>query len=167
MEPKMSVVKMEKTEKTERPKTDRPVNRPGGFQGTSAMDVPRKKSAARKRRTKTIIYAVLAVAAVAAVTVAVSRMKPAAPGVTRSTVVIDTVRRGSMLRQVRGPGTLVPEQVRVIAASTNGLVERIHVQPGTEVTAGTVLIELGNPEIQQQVVDVEYQVRAAEADLNN
>ena len=162
MEPKISVVKMEKTEKTERP-----ANRPPGFDNRSSMDVPRKKSAARKRRTKRAVYAVLAVAAVAAVTVAVSRMKPAAPGVSRSTVVIDTVRRGSMLRQVRGAGTLVPEQVRVIAASTQGLVERIHVQPGAQVTAGTVLIELGNPEIRQQVVDVEYQVRAAEADLNN
>ncbi|HEX5706160.1 MAG TPA: HlyD family efflux transporter periplasmic adaptor subunit, partial [Pyrinomonadaceae bacterium] len=85
----------------------------------------------------------------------------------RSTVLIDTVERGGMLRQVRGTGTLVPEDVRVIAASTEGRVERIHVQPGTEVGAGTVLIELVNPELQQSVVDIEYQIRAAEADLNN
>jgi HlyD family secretion protein len=131
------------------------------------MDIPRSKKTARKRRLRKAGLAVVAVAAITAITVAVSRMKPAAPGVERSTVIIDTVKRGSMLRQVRGSGTLVPEDVRVIAASTEGRVERIHVQPGAEVGAGTVLIELINPELQQSVVDIEYQIRAAEADLNN
>ncbi len=135
--------------------------------GGSAMDIPRSKKTARKRKIRSAGLAVVAVAAIAAITFAVSRMKPAAPGVERSTVLIDTVKRGSMLRQVRGTGTLVPEDIRVIAASTEGRVERIHVQPGTEVGAGTVLIELINPELQQSVVDIEYQIRAAEADLNN
>ncbi len=130
------------------------------------MDIPRK-SGSNKRLIRKIIYAVLGVAVVGAITLGVSRMKPAAPGIERSTVWVDTVKRGPMLRQVRGIGTLVPQEVRVIAASTQGRVERINVQPGTEVTAGTVLIELANPELQQSVVDVEYQMRAAEADLNN
>lgn len=131
------------------------------------MDVPRGKSTARKRRLRVALYAVVAIVAVTAITLGVSRMKPAAPSVERSTALIDTVKRGQMLRQVRGIGTLVPKDVRVIAAATQGRVERVFVQPGTEVTAGTVLIELSNPELQQGSVDIEYQVRAAEADLNN
>jgi HlyD family secretion protein len=130
------------------------------------MDIPRSQGK-NKKRVRQVIYAVLGVAVVGAITFGVSRMKPAAPGIERSTVWVDRVKRGPMLRQVRGIGTLVPEQVRVVAASTQGRVERILVQPGTEVTAGTVLIELANPELMQSVTDVEYQMRAAEADLNN
>lgn len=131
------------------------------------MDVPRGKSSARKRRLRVALYAIVAIVAIAAITFGVSRMKPAAPSVERSTALIDTVKRGQMLRQVRGVGTLVPQDIRVIAAATEGRVERVLVQPGTEVTAGTVLIELSNPELQQGSVDIEYQVRAAEADYNN
>ncbi|HYG08777.1 MAG TPA: efflux RND transporter periplasmic adaptor subunit [Pyrinomonadaceae bacterium] len=131
------------------------------------MDVPRGKSSARKRRVRVVLYAVIGIVAVTAITLGVSRMKPAAPGVERSTTLIDTVKRGQMLRQVRGIGTLVPQDIRVIAAATQGRVERVLVQPGTEVTAGTVLIELSNPELQQGTVDIEYQLRAAEADYNN
>ncbi len=131
------------------------------------MDIPRKKSGTRKRRLRTALYAVVGIAAISLITYGVSRLKPAAPGVERSTVLIDTVKRGPMLRQVRGTGTLVPEDIRVIAASTQGRVERILAQPGTDVSAGTVLIELSNPELQQSSVDAEYQLRAAEADYNN
>jgi HlyD family secretion protein len=131
------------------------------------MDVPRGKSTARKRRVRVALYALVAIVAIAAITFGVSRLKPAAPSVERSTALIDTVKRGQMLRQVRGIGTLVPQDIRVIAAATEGRVERVFVQPGTEVTAGTVLIELSNPQLQQGTVDIEYQVRAAEADLNN
>ncbi len=131
------------------------------------MDIKRPKSAARNRLARKIIYVVVAVAAVSLITYAVSRLKPAAPGVERSTVWIDTVKRGGMLRQVRGLGTLVPEEVRVIAAATQGRVERVLVKPGTEVSAGTVLIELSNAELQQAVQDADYQVKAAEADYNN
>ena len=160
MNTKISPIRNEKGEGPEGRKT-------GFTTPSNTMDVPRKKSVARKKRIKTVVYAVVALAAIAGITIAVSRMKPAAPGVTRSTVLFDTVKRGSMLRQVRGIGSLVPEEVRVIAASTEGRVERILVQPGEQVSAGTVLVELTNPELQQQVVDVEYQLRAAEADLNN
>lgn len=109
----------------------------------------------------------LVIAGVALVTYGVSRLKPAAPSVDRATVWVDTVKRGPMLRQVRGPGTLVPEEVRVVAAASEGRVERINVQPGTEVTAGTVLLELVNPTIAQEAIDAEYAQRAGEADLNN
>lgn len=131
------------------------------------MDIPRKKSGKVNRRVRTGLYAVVAVAAISLITFGLSRLKPAAPGVERSTIVIDTVKRGPMLRQVRGTGTLIPEDIRVVAASTQGLVERILVQPGTDVSAGTILIELSNPELQQSSVDAEYQLRAAEADYNN
>ena len=114
-----------------------------------------------------ILLVVLGVITVSLITVGVARLKPAAPSVERATILTDTVKRGLMLRQVRGLGTLVPEEIRIIAASTEGRVERILVQPGAEVTAGTVLIELSNPELQQSSMDAEYQVRAAEADYNN
>ena len=168
MNTKISPIRSEKGEGQDHPRKTQDQARKTGFTTPSnTMDVPRKKSAARKRRIKNIGLAVVAVAAIAGITVAVSRMKPAAPSVQRSTVLIDTVKRGQMLRNVRGIGTLVPEEVRVVAASTQGRVERILVQPGEDVGVGTVLIELANPELQQQVVDVEYRLLSAEADLNN
>jgi HlyD family secretion protein len=131
------------------------------------MDIPRQPAKKRKRNFKRIGLVVMVIVAVALVTYGVSRLKPAAPSVDRATVWIDTVKRGPMLRQVRGPGTLVPEEVRVVAAATEGRVERINVQAGTEVTAGTVLLELVNPTIAQEAIDAEYAQRAGEADLNN
>ena len=131
------------------------------------MDIPRQPAKKRKRNLRRIALVVLVIAGVALVTFGVSRLKPAAPSVDRATVWVDTVKRGPMLRQVRGPGTLVPEEVRVIAAATEGRVERIAVQPGTEVTAGTVLLELVNPTIAQEAIDAEYAQRAGEADYNN
>jgi HlyD family secretion protein len=130
------------------------------------MDVKRPQRKNR-RRIKLAVYAVLAVLAVALITYGLSRLKPAAPSVERGTIVTDTVKRGQMLLQVRGNGTLVPEDVRQIAAPVEGRVEQIFVKAGTEVSAGTVLVELSNPTIRQQAVDVEYQVKSAEADLNN
>src|SRR3712207_6375454 len=130
------------------------------------MDIPRQPAKKRKKNLRRASLVVLVIAALALVTYGVSRLKPAAPSVDRATVWVDTVKRGPMLRQVRGPGTLVPEEVRVVAAATEGRVERILVQPGTEVTAGTVLLELSNPELQQSTVDIEYQLRAAEAESN-
>jgi len=130
------------------------------------MDIPRK-TRTHKRQILISLYTVAGLCIVIGITLGLLRMNPAAPSVERSTVWIDTVKRGPMLRQVRGQGTLVPEEIRVIAASTQGRVERILVQPGTKVNAGTVLIELSNPELQQAVVDTEYQVRAAQADYNN
>src|SRR5881275_2451145 len=110
------------------------------------MDIPRK-SAARRRRIRNIIYAVLGLAAIAGISLGLSRLKPAAPTVERSAVWVDTVKRGPMLRQVRGLGTLVPQEIRWIPALSEGRVERINVRPGTAVKADTVLVELSNPQI--------------------
>jgi HlyD family secretion protein len=130
------------------------------------VDIPRKKSA-RKRQIRMALYAVAVVGAVSLITFGVSRLKPAAPSVEGGTIWPDTVKRGPMLLQVHGLGTLVPEEIRVIAAAQQGRVESILVEPGTPVSAGTVLYELSNSELQQSAVDIEYQLRAAEADLNN
>jgi HlyD family secretion protein len=133
------------------------------------MDIVRKDKDKKKRnrRLRQILFAVIGIVAIGLITLGVSRLKPAAPSIDRGTVLIDTVKRGPMLRQVRGPGTLVPEEVRVIAAATEGRVERINVQPGTEVTGGTVLLELVNPTLAQQASDAEFALRAGEADYNN
>lgn len=131
-----------------------------------AMDVKRP-ARKNRRRVKLAIYATLAVLAVGLITYGLSRLKPAAPSVARSTLLTDTVKRGQMLRQVRGIGTLVPEDIRQIAAPVQGLVEQKFVKPGEKVTADTVLVELSNPTIKQAAVDVEYQIKTAQADLNN
>lgn len=130
------------------------------------MDIARK-SATRKRRFRHLIFALIALSIVTAITLGVSKLTPAAPIVERSAIWIDTVKRGPMVRQVRGPGTLVPEEVRVIAASIDGRVERILVQPGAQVNAGTALIELSNPELDQAAQDAQYQLQAAQSDLKN
>lgn len=126
------------------------------------MDIPRP-SQARQRRLRRLAYAGAAGVAVLLITLGLSRLKPAAPSVERATVWIDTVKRGPMLRQVRGLGTLVPEEVRWIPATTEGRVERILVLPGKPVKADTVLIELSNPEMELQALESESQARAAEA----
>lgn len=130
------------------------------------VDIARPK-AGRKRNIRRATYIITAVGVVALVTFGVTRLKPAAPGVERSTLHTGTVKRGQMLRQVRGLGTLVPQEVRVVAAPVQGRVERVNVQPGEEVTAGTVLVELSNPELEQAAVDAAYQVKAAEAEFKN
>ena len=131
------------------------------------MDVARPASVVRNRKIKRFALAVLILLVAGAMTLGLSKMKPAAPSVDRATVWTDTVKRGPMLREVRGLGTLVPEEVRWIPAMRDGLVERIKARPGDSVGSDTVLLELSNPELEQQVVDVELQVRAAEADLVN
>ncbi|MFY9574214.1 MAG: HlyD family efflux transporter periplasmic adaptor subunit [Blastocatellia bacterium] len=128
------------------------------------MDIPRK-SAAKKRRVKRILYALTAVIAVAVITVGVSQLKPAAPSVDRGTLWSGTVIRGPMLRNVRGLGTLVPEEIRYVPAISQGRIEKRLVQPGAQVTANQVLLELTNPEIQQAFVDAESQLRGANANL--
>jgi HlyD family secretion protein len=125
------------------------------------MDRPRVIPA-REKRLKQLAIAGGAVA-ILLVTLGLSRLKPAAPGVDRSTVWIDAVKRGPMLRQVRGLGTLVPEEVNWIPAVNQGRVERIHVLPGSVVKADTVLLELSNPELELAALDAESQARSAEA----
>ncbi|HXI50485.1 MAG TPA: efflux RND transporter periplasmic adaptor subunit [Candidatus Saccharimonadales bacterium] len=128
------------------------------------MDVARPDLARKKRRRRILLSAV-AVAGLAAVTLGLSQLKPAAPSVERSSLLTDTVKRGEMLRQVRGNGTLVPEQIQFVQSETEGRVERILVKPGAEVTADTVLLELSNPELKQAAFDAEYQLAAGEAQL--
>ncbi|MCC6857430.1 MAG: HlyD family efflux transporter periplasmic adaptor subunit [Bryobacterales bacterium] len=128
------------------------------------MDIPRK-GAARKKLIRRTVLGSGTLIVVLMVTLGLSRLKPAAPEVERATVYIDTVKRGSMLRQVRGLGTLVPEEVLWIPAVTDGRVERVLVKPGATVTADSVLLVLSNPEVALAAVDAEYQVKAAEAQL--
>jgi HlyD family secretion protein len=128
------------------------------------MDIPRKQT---NRRLRRILLGVVVAGIIGVISVGVSRLKPAAPTVERATVWIDTVKRGPMLRQVRGLGTLVPEEIRWIPAVTDGRVERRLVQPGAVVRADTVLIELSNPVVQQAALEAEMQMKAAEAELTN
>lgn len=128
------------------------------------MDIPRP-SQARKRRLKQIGFGTAGAFAVLLATVGVSRLKPAPPAVERSTVWVDTVTRGEMLRQVRGMGSLVPEEIRWVPAATDGRVERLNLQAGTAVTADSVILELSNPELELAVQEAESQARVARAQL--
>jgi len=132
------------------------------------MDIPRK-SAARKKRIRLIIYIAFGLIAVASITWGISRLKPAAPGVDAGTVWRDTVKRGPMDLQVRGLGTLVPEEnsQQAVPAVVQGRVVRRLVLPGTIVKADTVIMELSNPEAEQAALDAEWQVKAAEAQYNS
>ena len=100
-------------------------------------------------------------------TMALSRLEPAPPTVERATLWIDSVRRGEMVRQVRGPGTLVPEQIRWVSAVTAGRVEKLPVRPGQVVEEGTLLLELTNPDVQLEALEAQQQLSEAEADLVN
>ena len=130
------------------------------------MDIARPDQT-RRKRLRRIAFGVLAVAAVATITLGLSKLKPAAPGVDRATVWVDTVRRGPMVRDVRGQGTLVPEDIRWIPATTQGRVERLRLQPGTNVTASSVILDLSNPQLDQELQDAQLKLNAAEANLAN
>ena len=130
------------------------------------MDILRPE-AARKRRIRRALYGLVVLILIPLITWGLSRLKPAAPTVERATVWLDTVKRGPMTREVRGLGTLIPEEVLWIPAPMEGRVDRILALPGTPVTAETLLIELVNPELQQAAVDADYQVKAAEAQLED
>ena len=125
------------------------------------MDIPKKP----KTRRKPYLLAGLGVLVLIGVTVGLSRLRAAAPSVERGTVWLDTVKRGPMIRQVKGAGTLVPEHIRWLTADTAGRVERIHVRPGTPVEPGTLLLELSNPDVQLQALEAERQLASAEAEL--
>lgn len=134
-----------------------------GFTPASlGMDIARP-DLARKRRRRQIFIGILSVAVLSAVTVVLMRLEPAAPLVPNTWK--DTVKRGQMLRQVRGNGTLVPEQIQYVQADTGGQVERILIQPGAAVTADTVVMELSNPELKQSAFDAEWQARSADTQL--
>lgn len=139
--------------------------RKSGFAApTSSMDVARPDIARKKKKRRILIIAG-SVLALLVVWIAVSRLKPAAPSVDRSSVWVDTVKRGPMLRQVRGLGTLVPEDIRWIAASKEGRVEKIIVRPGATVKPDTVILELSSRDLEQAASDAELKEKAGEAEL--
>jgi HlyD family secretion protein len=126
------------------------------------MDI-RREDLIRKRRIRRAIYAVVGLIAVGTVTLGVSRLKPAPPSVDKATVWVDTVKQGPMLLEVRGLGSLVPEEILVIPAPTDGRVVRRLLLPGSPVTDDTVIMELTNPELEQATLDAEWQLKAAQA----
>ena len=131
------------------------------------VDIARPESVKRKKKIRRAIYGAGFIVLIVLISVAVSRLKPAAPGVDRATVWIDTVKRGPMTRQVRGSGTLVPEDIRWIPATTQGRVERILLRPGAEVKPDTVILEMSNPDLQQSVKDAQLAFQSAEAAFLN
>jgi multidrug resistance efflux pump len=126
-----------------------------------AVDIPRT----RKPNRKPWILGAAGVLVLVGVTLGLSQLRAAAPTVERGSVWLDTVKRGPMLRQVKGAGTLVPEYIRWLTADTAGRVERIHVRPGAPVQPDTLLMELSNPDVQLQALEAERQLASAEAQL--
>jgi HlyD family secretion protein len=125
------------------------------------MDVRRESNPKRKR----YLLGVIAILMLVGVSAGVAQLKPAQPSVARSTLIIDSVRRGAMVREVRGPGTLVPEQIRWISALTSARVERIVAQPGQVVEPGTVLLEMSNPDVQIQALQAQQALSEAQSRL--
>jgi HlyD family secretion protein len=128
------------------------------------MDIARPEDK-RRKRIRRLIYAAVGLLLAAVITTALARLKPAAPSVDRTTVWTDTVKRGPMLLQVRGLGTLVPETTWTVPAATEGRVAKRYLLPGTPVKAGTVILDLTNPQLEQETLDAEYQLKGAEASL--
>ncbi len=131
------------------------------------MDIKRPAKSKFKKRLRNGILSALSIAAIGGITFALAKLRPAAPSVDRSTMLIDTVKRGEMLRQVRGNGTLVPQLTRWVTAPTDGRVEKIPVLAGVEVKSDTVIAELSNQQLEQQAMDVDFQLKASEADEEN
>ena len=131
------------------------------------MDIARPSSVAAGKRKRRILFGIGGAVLIILVTIGLSRLEPAAPSVEKGTVWMDTVKRGPMLRQVRGTGTLVPEEIRWIPATTDGRVERIVVLPGKVVKSDTVLVELSNPGLVVTAQDAASELKAAEAEYTN
>ncbi len=132
-----------------------------------AMDVPRGKEVARRKLIRRIVYIAILVAAIPLITWGLSRLKPAAPSVDRATVWIDSVKRGPMVRDVRGLGTLVVEQYMWVPAEFESRVEKINFLPGAAVHPNQVIMVLSNPDMELAAADLEWQIKAAEANLEN
>src|SRR6266404_2726931 len=130
------------------------------------MDIQRPSNA-RAKKIRRIVYATVAILLVGGVTYGLSRLRPAAPTVDRATIWPDEVKRGPMLREVRGLGTLVPEDIRWIPAQTDSRVDRWVLRPGAIVKANSVIMELSDPTLQRDALDAEFQLKGAEADYAN
>ena len=130
-------------------------------------DIARDPAFLKRRRIRRIGYGVAVTAALVAVSIALARMEPAPPGVETETLLRDTVKRGSLILQVRGIGTLVPEDTRWIPATTDGRVERILLRPGAQVRPDEVILELSNPQVEQEALNARLQLQSAQAQLEN
>jgi HlyD family secretion protein len=131
------------------------------------MDRPRDPEELRKQKIRRMTLVGVGAVALILITVAIYSLEPAALAVEKESVWVDTVKRGEMVREVRGPGTLVPKEIRWITTATDGRVERIEVLPGSEVTANTVILVMSNPELQQGALDAELRLREGEAAFSN
>jgi HlyD family secretion protein len=131
------------------------------------VDIARDPAILKKKKMRQAAYAGVGVIVVVLISVALAQMKPAAPTVERATVWVDTVKRGSMIRQVRGLGTLVPEDTRWLPATTQGRVERIVLRAGAQVGPDSVILELTNPQVEQEALNARLGLQAAEANLAN
>ncbi len=130
------------------------------------MDIQRPSNAHAKK-VRRILYVAIAIVSLAGVTFGVSRLRPAAPSVDKATIWTDEVKRGPMIRDVRGIGTLVPEDIRWIPAQTDSRVDRKLLYPGAIVQPNSVILELSDPILQRETLDAEYQLKAAQADLES
>lgn len=130
------------------------------------MDIPRE-STAKKRINRRLLYGGAGIAALVLCTLALKSLPPAAPSVSRATLSVDTVKRGPMLIQVHGNGTLVPEEIRWIPAATDGHVEKINLQAGAAVQAADVILELSDPQAEQAAKEAEWQMKEATAELES
>src|SRR5688572_14328709 len=130
------------------------------------MDIPRIGEA-QKRKRKRIVYSAIGLILLAAITMGLQQLKPAPPSIEGGSVWRGKVKQGEMLITVRGPGTLLPEEIRWIPAVNSGRIEKLLVLPGTAVKSSTIILELSNPELEQAAFDAEWQVKAAEAELDN
>ena len=128
------------------------------------MDIKRAPKSKIKKKIRNGIMIVVGIAAIGGITYGLTKLKPAAPTLDRSTAVIETVKRGEMVRDVRGNGTLVPEVTRWVPAPADGRVEKILLKAGVEVDPSTVIAELSNPQLEQTASDTDLQVKAAQAD---
>jgi HlyD family secretion protein len=131
------------------------------------VDIARSPEVKRRKKIRRALYAGGLLLVIVLITVGVSRLKPAAPGVDRAVVWIDTVKRGPMIRQVRGSGTLIPEDIRWIPSTTQGRVDKILLRPGAKVTPTTVILEMSNPDLQQSVRDAQLAYQSAQAAYQN
>ena len=131
------------------------------------MDVPRGKEVARKKLIRRIALGAVALAAIPLITIGLSRLKPAAPSVDRATVWIDTVKRGPLLREVRGLGTLVVEEYNWIPAQFESRVEKLNFLPGAKLHPNDIIMVLKNPQMEQDVADLDAQIKQAQSVYDN
>src|ERR1041384_4739372 len=126
------------------------------------MDIKRPPKSKIKKKIRTAVMIVIGVVGIGGITYGLTKLKPAAPTLDRSTAVIETVKRGEMIRDVRGNGTLVPEITRWVPAPAEGRVEKVLLKAGVEVDPSPIIVELTNPQVEQQATDADFQAKRAQ-----